>query len=183
MSKAKPKRKKTVIQTHHIRYPNPQTREEGWTVRIYKGEHFLLTMLARRKKVSFGFVAALREWLRENEGHAKQLFCDAFFKTGLIFDVNVLDKFTDSLYQDSFHTLVKTDRRLPYVHVRDFRDTNGFEFKSGDRSHPNCFEFIIRYQSQFERARELFEGLAKSLEGLVGGGGNGSRPLKEDYSS
>lgn len=119
-----------------------------------------------------------------DEGRAKQLFCDAFFKTGLVFDVNVLDKYLGSLFLDSFHTVVRTDRRLPYVHVRDFEGTNGFEFKSGDRTHPHCFEFIVKYQNQFERAKELFEELAKSLEGFVGQNGNGSvRPLREDYSS
>jgi len=119
-----------------------------------------------------------------NEGRAKQLFCDAFFRTGLVGDVGELNRCLGSLYLDSFHTVVATDRRLPYVNVRDFEGTNGFEFKSGDRTHPHCFEFIIRYQNQFERARELFEGLAKSLEGFAGQNGNGSaRPLREDYSS
>ena len=108
-----------------------------------------------------------------DEGRAKQLFCDAFFKSGLIFDVNVLNKYQDSLFLDSFHTVVKTDRRLPYVHVRDFEGTNGFEFKSGDRTHPHCFEFIVRYQSQFEEAKRAFAEITKALDGLVHPNGNG----------
>ncbi len=74
-----------------------------------------------------------------NEGRAKQLFCDAFFKTGLIGTVEELERLLGSLFLDSFHTVVKTGQRLPYVHVKDFAGTNGFEFKSGDRTHPHCF--------------------------------------------
>lgn len=107
-----------------------------------------------------------------NEGRAKQLFCDAFFRSGLISDVNVLDKFLGSMFLDSFHTVVDSGRRLPYVKVKDFYGTNGFIAVSGDRSHPTCWEFIIKYQDQFERAKHLFEDLAKSLEtaGLVPNG-------------
>jgi len=60
-------KRKTVIQTHHITYDPP------WIVTIWKGEHWLLTMLSRRKKVSKGFVVALKEWLRVNEGNAINL--------------------------------------------------------------------------------------------------------------
>lgn len=122
------------------------------------------------------------------EGRAKQLFCDAFFKTGLVASVGELERLLGSLYLDSFHTVVRTPERLPYVHVRDFAGTNGFEFKSGDRTHPHCFEFIIRYQTQFERARELFEELAKSFEGLVHPNGSipegsSSQRSMQDYVS
>lgn len=119
------------------------------------------------------------------EDKAKQLFSDAFFRTGLIFDVNVFNKCIGSLFLDSFHTVIDTGQRLPYVHVKDFAETNRFEFKSGDRTHPTCYEFIIGYQSQFEKARVLFEDLAKSLGqlGLGGQNGNGvSKELREDYS-
>lgn len=116
-----------------------------------------------------------------NEGKAKQLFCDAFYKTDLI-STEQMQKGLDSLYLDSFHAVVDTKQRLPYVHVKDFVDTNGFEFKSADRTHPTCYEFIVHYQSQFERARLLFEDVAKSL-GQLGVNGNGvSKPIKEDYA-
>ncbi len=119
-----------------------------------------------------------------NEGKAKQLFCDAFFKTELI-GPEILEKCLGSLYLDSFHAVVDTKQRLPYVHVRDFAGTNGFEFKSADRTHPTCYEFIVHYQSQFERARLLFEDVAKSLSGLGLSGQNGNgvgKDLKEDYA-
>lgn len=122
------------------------------------------------------------------EGKAKQLFSDAFFRTGLIFDVNYFNKCIESFFLDSFHTVVRTDQRLPYVHIRDFKDTNGFEFKSGDRSHPESYEFIIHYQNQFEEAKRGFFDVLKTLEGFTGKNGLGvpqsPKPLgKEDYVS
>jgi len=118
------------------------------------------------------------------EGRAKQLFCDAFFRTGLIGDVADLNRCLDSVFLDSFHTVVRTDQRLPKRVVRDFEDTNGFIFKSGDRSHPHCFEFIIKYQSQFELAKQAFVDVVKTLESVAGqanGVGNG-KPLTRDYA-
>lgn len=57
----KSKNKKSVIQVHHISY-DPEV-----TVEVYKGEHWILTQLQRRKKVSRGFVKALIQWIAENE--------------------------------------------------------------------------------------------------------------------
>lgn len=153
----------------------------GW-VRSKAKNRFLMFKNALGRVVWFE-TGTVRLHLRSlgNEGKAKQLFSDAFFRTGLIFDVNLFNKCLDSLFLDSFHTVVKTGQRLPYVHIRDFVGTNGFEFKSGDRSDPGCFEFIIHYQTQFEKARLLFEEMAKSLGGLNGNGV--AKPLGEDYSS
>lgn len=56
--------KKKIIQTHHISY-DPEI-----TVRIYKGEHWLLTQLQRRRNISVGFVKSLKVWLALNENKA-----------------------------------------------------------------------------------------------------------------
>ena len=60
---------RSVVQTHHITYDpvNPLT------VRVWKGEHFVLTLLGRRKKISSGFCFALRRWLDEHESSAIEL--------------------------------------------------------------------------------------------------------------
>ena len=61
-------KKRIVIQTHHISYEDPEVK-----VRIYKGEHMILTKLSWRKKVSKGFVKALKMWIQENEAKAVEL--------------------------------------------------------------------------------------------------------------
>tara|TARA_Y100000310_G_C20491404_1_gene719405 strand:- start:576 stop:797 length:222 start_codon:yes stop_codon:yes gene_type:complete len=51
--------KKRVIQRHHICY-DPEI-----VVPIYKGEHFILTQMQRRKYFSKGFVRSIRTMLKE----------------------------------------------------------------------------------------------------------------------
>ena len=46
--------KTKVIQKHHISY-DPEV-----TVHVYKGEHWILTQLQRRRYVSKGFIRALK---------------------------------------------------------------------------------------------------------------------------
>ncbi len=61
------RRKSGVIQTHHIWY------EPSYTVKVFKGEHWICTQLQRRKKISKGFLEALRQFIRENEEGAVEL--------------------------------------------------------------------------------------------------------------
>jgi hypothetical protein len=55
----------TVIQTHHISY-DPEV-----TVRVFKGEHFILTLIGRRKRISQGFCEALEVWLKTKRSTVK----------------------------------------------------------------------------------------------------------------
>lgn len=57
----------TVVQTHHISYI-PEI-----TVRVYKGEHFCLTLMGRRKRISKGFIVALKDFILKNEQNAEEL--------------------------------------------------------------------------------------------------------------
>lgn len=59
--------RRTVIQDHHISY-DPEVK-----VRVFKGEHMILTRLGWRRKVSKGFVEALKIWISENESKAVDL--------------------------------------------------------------------------------------------------------------
>ncbi len=60
--------KKQVIQNHHISY-SPEV-----TVKIYKGEHWAITVLNRRKKnMSKGFLRCLRLYIELHEDDAVDL--------------------------------------------------------------------------------------------------------------
>lgn len=64
----KRKRRKTPrIVNHHITY------DPEWVVTIYDGEHMVLTRLHWRKRVSRGFITALKQWIKENENKATVL--------------------------------------------------------------------------------------------------------------
>ena len=58
------KKKKLVVQPHHIRYPDDPKGE--WVVPMWKGEHMIMTRLNWRKNVSLGFLTALEEWIGRN---------------------------------------------------------------------------------------------------------------------
>jgi hypothetical protein len=62
-------KKRVVIQTHHLSY-NPEVK-----VLTYKGEHAILSRMQWycRKKVSRGFIEALKIFIKENEAKAVEL--------------------------------------------------------------------------------------------------------------
>lgn len=49
---------------------------------VYKGEHWILTQLQRRKRISRGFVKAIKAWLALHEDEAKELDTDGPEATG-----------------------------------------------------------------------------------------------------
>jgi len=53
--------KKPNIQIHHISY------DPDVSVYIFKGEHWILTQLQRRTRISKGFIKALKTWIVLNE--------------------------------------------------------------------------------------------------------------------
>jgi len=61
------KKQKGVIQTHHISYV-PEIK-----VTLYKGEHWVISLLERRKRISKGFVIVLKDWIQKNEPNAKDI--------------------------------------------------------------------------------------------------------------
>ena len=64
----KRKRRKTPrIVRHHITY------EPEWKVAIYDGEHMILTRIQWRKRVSRGFITALKHWINHNAHEAVDL--------------------------------------------------------------------------------------------------------------
>lgn len=103
-----------------------------------------------------------------NLGKAYQLFCNGFFKTGLITDVKVLEETLKSVRFKSAHFVFETDRRLPKLQINLFDETNGVTIKVGDRSHPHAVEVVAEYMRQFELIDTFMQGLKLSTE-KVGG--------------
>ena len=66
--------KKQIIQNHHISYGDPETGEPEVKVKIYKGEHWAITILNRRKKnMSKGFLTCLQKYIDEHIDKAVDL--------------------------------------------------------------------------------------------------------------
>jgi hypothetical protein len=65
--------KKPVVQTHHLIYENEEHNQKEVTGRIYKGEHWIITHLNRRKNISSDFIKSLELWLVLNKDKAIKL--------------------------------------------------------------------------------------------------------------
>ena len=64
--------KPTTIQNHHLIYESDKQKEV--TTKIYRSEHWLLTLLNRRtKNISKGLIKSLKLWILLNEDKAVDL--------------------------------------------------------------------------------------------------------------
>jgi len=62
---------KTVIQNHHLLYEERDGRD--WVVPLFRGEHWIITQMERRKRVSKGFLTCLRKYVKDCKGNAIKL--------------------------------------------------------------------------------------------------------------
>jgi hypothetical protein len=61
------KRRRSAICVHHITYNPP------WTVKVWTGEHWILTHLQWRKRFSKGFFIALENFIIQNKSKGVEL--------------------------------------------------------------------------------------------------------------
>ena len=66
------KKKTNIVQEHHLEYQRKDEVEskQGEVVRLYKGEHWAITQLQRRKRISKGFIRALEYWVEQNKNNS-----------------------------------------------------------------------------------------------------------------
>jgi hypothetical protein len=151
---------------------------DGW--RQTKSRNHYLLFKSRVGRIRFFMSGTVEIFVRKpaSLGRCMQLFSDAFTRHYLISDIRCVDVFRLGLMR-RFHGTYKTGQRLPYMKITTFEDTHNFTFISGDRSHPDCYEFIVEYHAEVEQARRLFEELK---EGFSLGINAKGVPLKDDYS-
>lgn len=56
-----------MVQLHHISY------DPDWSVPVYQGEHYAITLLNRRKRVSLGAIISLKHFVAKWEHRAEHL--------------------------------------------------------------------------------------------------------------
>ncbi len=103
-------------------------------------------------------------------GRVLQLLAYGFSHTGIVSDLKVLDSLFRSVRFRGAHRVLDVGRRLPFVKIDVFRESNGVEIVLGDRSHPTCVEVKYRYMPWAERNEELLERFFKLFSG------NGVKP-------
>lgn len=62
-----------IIQKHHLIYADEKHKQREETVKLYRGEHWVIVQLNRRKNISKGFIKSLKLWILLNEDKAKCL--------------------------------------------------------------------------------------------------------------
>jgi hypothetical protein len=77
-----------------------------------------------------------------NLGKLKQLICNGFGFTGLIFDDRVLQKVLDTIHATGAHYVFETRNPLPKKTINHFKKSHGLTIKIGDTSHPKAVEVI-----------------------------------------
>ena len=161
-------------------FPSTPGALDGWKKTNSKN-HYLLYK-SRLGRIRLFGTGTVEIFVRKpaSLGKCMQLFSDAFTRHYLITDIRRVDEFRLGLMR-RFHGTYKTGQRLPYMKITTFEDTHHFTFISGDRSHPDCYEFIVEYHAEVEQARRLFDELRDSFS-LGKDTTKGVGPLKNDYS-
>jgi len=125
-------------------------------------------------------------WVRKpaSDGKAKGLFTQAFVWTRLIDSIQICENFYKTLMR-KMHGVFDYGQPVPYMKITAFKETHGFTFVSGDKSHPTCAEFMFEYHTEVFNARRLFEQMSNFFEQFNSqlGKNGGPKPLDQDYSS
>jgi hypothetical protein len=105
-------------------------------------------------------------WIRKPAtlGKAKQMLANAFFKTGLISDIQVFDLWASSVRFKGAHAVYDTGETLPYAKIEFLKESLGVVVKTGDLSHPTGIEIEFLYPDWAEKNELLFQQNIKSLD-------------------
>lgn len=97
-------------------------------------------------------------WVRKpaNKGKVLQILANAFFRTSLIEEIGVFQKWADSFRLKGAHLVYDTGQRMPYARVELLKDSNGVIVTSGDKSNPTSLEIEFCYPDWAERNELLF---------------------------
>jgi hypothetical protein len=90
-----------------------------------------------------------------NMGRVKQLLFQAFYKTGLIYDMQVFDKFAAGFSWSGGHDVFDVGVRLPCKVISAYQHLGIKAIKLGDRSHPTCAEIEWAMPDWVERLEFL----------------------------
>ena len=96
-------------------------------------------------------------------GKVKQLLCNAFSFTGLIFENRHMAEVLDNIHFKGAHDVWATSQRLPYMRIDKYAKSNGVIIKLGDRTHPHAVEVEFCYPDWAERNEELLNSFKSVL--------------------
>jgi hypothetical protein len=119
-----------------------QALEVGW--KHTKAKNRFLLWKEKRGRMQWFETGRVNLYVKSpvNLGKIKQLVCNGFGFTGLIFDDRVLQKVLDTIHVTGEHYVFETGRTLPKKTINHFNKSRGLTIKIGDKSHPKAVEVI-----------------------------------------
>jgi hypothetical protein len=112
-------------------------------------------------RVSFFIVGSV------NLGMAKQLVCNGFYQTGLIYNDKVLASALETINHSSEHRVFDVGQPLPKKTIRYYDKTLGIKIKIGDKSHPNAVEVEAHIPDWMDRLNTSLDHLADILSAKI----------------
>lgn len=108
----------------------------------------------------------VKVWVRKpaTVGKALQLLANGFFRTALIFDIRVFNKFVKELRFKGASATLDVGQRLPYERIEFLKESNGVVLTLGDRSHPTSIEIDFHLPRWGERMEQAIESFVKVME-------------------
>ncbi len=162
-------------------FPSYPGARDGWKF-VRKAPNRYLLFKSGQGRIRFFQNGTVEIFVRKpaSMGKCMQVFCDAFYKTGLLSEDSKVDDSFKKTLATRMHATFDVGRKLPYMKIVAFQDTHNFSFVSGDRTHPTSFEFMFDYNGEVESARDIVRkvgevlGMAKSEESAT------TKPLSKD---
>jgi hypothetical protein len=99
-----------------------------------------------------------------NLGKVKQLVCNGFGKTGLIYEIGILDEVVSTIRPTRAHYIFDAKVPLPRKTITYFDKSHGLTIKIGDKSHPNAVEVESRVPDWTNHIESSFEKFASLLD-------------------
>ncbi len=93
----------------------------------------------------------------------KKLLFQAFYESGLIFDMKLFDAFAAQFHWSGAHDVFRTGQSMPHKTITTYQAL-GFVIKTGDRSHPDSIEVEWAYPEWVERLEYMLGVDARAFE-------------------
>jgi hypothetical protein len=111
-------------------------------------------------------------WVKKpsTKGRVKQLLANGFFRTGLIFRLDIFEQWVLSARLKGAHLVFDTGEKLPYARIDLLKDSMGVVVKLGDITHPTGLEIEFAYPDFNEKNELLFKRIEKLFNQLLSSG-------------
>jgi hypothetical protein len=114
-------------------------------------------------------------------GKTKQLICNGFSRTGLIYEDTVMQKVLETIKPNSSHYVFDIGTSLPKKTITYFEKSHGLIIKVGDKSHPKSLEVESHVPDWAERLTFTLEKIAEVFGNLESGNSEKDSVKKRDY--